>query len=254
MSIKNKIREKYLFNYVFIIPGRYNNLSWKDVLRFPFLINIDKVTPLCEIMFDKGSDKALYAGISKHNYTPVYHALMKKHNRCDIRLFEMGIGTVNSSIESNMGPSGMPGASLRGWRDYFKSGEIHGADIDDTILFTEDRIHTYYCDQTDSCSIESMWNKAAPSNEEFDFIIDDGLHSFAANKCFFEYSIDKLKSSGLYVIEDVVNGEIKNWIFYLRNSKVRAMSIKYLIIKIPNIHNSHDNNMIIIFLPGRHGA
>ena len=54
---------------------------------------------------------------------------------------------------------GKPGASLRVFRDYFLNAKIYGADIDKNILFTSDRIFTYYVDQLDEISILSMWNK-----------------------------------------------------------------------------------------------
>ena len=44
-----------------------------------------------------------------------------------------------------------------------------------------------------------MWK----SLDGFDIIIDDGLHEFHANKCFFENSIEKLNPGGFYIIEDI---------------------------------------------------
>ena len=37
--------------------------------------------------------------------------------------------------------------------------EIYGADIDKDILFTEDRIKTFYVDQLSADSIKKMWEK-----------------------------------------------------------------------------------------------
>ena len=39
-----------------------------------------------------------------------------------------------------MGSEGVPLASLRAWRDYFKNANIYGADIDKGILKDEERI------------------------------------------------------------------------------------------------------------------
>ena len=50
-------------------------------------------------------------------------------------------------------------------------------------------------------SIESMWEKI--SFEEFDIIIDDGLHTFNAGVSLFEASFSKLREGGIYVIEDI---------------------------------------------------
>ena len=73
-----------------------------------------------------------------------------------------------------------------------------------SVLFSEDRISTYYCDQTDARSIEDFRKAAHLSASSVDIIVDDGLHTFDAGKCFFENAIDLLKRDGTYVIEDVV--------------------------------------------------
>lgn len=116
-------------------------------------------------------------------------------------VFECGLGTNNLDIASNMGINAKPGASLRVWRDYFSNAHIYGADIDRDILFEEDRISTFYCDQTDPNSISKMWKEM--ENVEFDIMIDDGLHTFEAGICLFENSFWKLKHGGTYIIEDV---------------------------------------------------
>ena len=90
-----------------------------------------------------------------------------------------------------MTTKGVPGASLRVWRDYFFNALIYGGDIDKNILFEEDRIKTFYVDQLDVTSIKSMWDNIRVNN--FDIIIDDGLHEPDANYIFFINSFNKLK-------------------------------------------------------------
>ena len=58
---------------------------------------------------------------------------------------------------SNMGERGKPGASLKAYRDFFKNSEIYGADIDSQILFKDDRISTYYVDQTKERSLKKLF-------------------------------------------------------------------------------------------------
>ena len=96
-----------------------------------------------------------------------------------------------------MGIDGIPGASLYGWEEFFPNSCIFGADIDTDILFDTDKIKTFYCDQTNPESIKNMWNKPQ-LNENFDIIIEDGLHKFHDNVCFFDNSIHKLNSNGYY--------------------------------------------------------
>ena len=117
------------------------------------------------------------------------------------RVFECGIGTNNPTLASSMGSNGRPGASLRVWRDYFPSAMIVGADIDQDVLFQEDRISTFHCDQTQPEMISQMWTDV--DVPEFDLMIDDGLHTFQAGMCLFENSFHKLREGGIYIIEDV---------------------------------------------------
>jgi hypothetical protein len=116
-------------------------------------------------------------------------------------VFECGIGTNDPSVPSSMGATGKPGASLRVWRDYFPNAQIVGADIDRNILFSDDRIRTFHCDQTKPDSIREMW--AAVRVAEFDLMIDDGLHTVEAGTCLLENSFHKLRPGGIYLIEDV---------------------------------------------------
>ena len=48
-----------------------------------------------------------------------------------------------------------------------------------------------------------MWKSIDKDN--FDLIIDDGLHEYEAAKNLFFESFHKLKKGGLYIIEDVSN-------------------------------------------------
>lgn len=147
-----------------------------------------------------------------HSYADFY-AMLFDHCRLSIRkIFECGLGTTNPSIASNMGVTGRPGASLRAWRDYFPHAVIYGADIDRTILFTEDRIATFELDQTNPASIAALWRN--PDLRDFDLIVDDGLHTFEAAISLFEHSHDRLRSGGIYVVEDVTLPTLEQLVRY----------------------------------------
>ena len=117
------------------------------------------------------------------------------------KVFECGIGSNDQTMPSNMTASGRPGASLRTWRDYFPEAQIYGADIDNKILFDEERIKTFHCDQTSESSIKNLWSSIG--DVQFDLMIDDGLHTFEAGRTLLLNSIHKLKRGGIYIIEDV---------------------------------------------------
>jgi hypothetical protein len=192
---------------------------------------------------DKGKVKNIYG---RHNYTIVYHELFEKLRHNSVAIFELGLGTNNVNIPSNMSSNGRPGASLYGWSEFFINSHIFGADIDTGILFNTDKIKTFYCDQTNPEIIKKMWNEP-DLQDNFDIIIEDGLHTFNANVTFFENSIHKLKPNGYFIIEDIVNNEE-----YLFNNKIKEWESKYkdclfTLLKIPSSVNHTDNTLLVVF-------
>jgi SAM-dependent methyltransferase len=199
---------------------------------------------MCDIFKGYNSDKSTW-----HNYTtlysPIFDALGFKYK--PINLFELGLGSINPGIESNMGHLGKPGASMYGFRDLLPLANIYGADIDKDISLQEDRIKTFYCDQTDPDIIKNMWNLIGV--DEFDVIIDDGLHKNYANECFFENSYHKVKKGGLYVIEDISNNDYDKTEAFLKKQTYTEM----VMLKLPMEHswtggliNTHDNTLALI--------
>jgi len=155
------------------------------------------------LLFTKfGSDKS-----TGHNYHQLYGEILK--DKDDIsHVLEIGLGTNNLNVASNMGPRGMPGASLRAFREYLPNAMIFGADIDKGILFQDDRIQTYFVDQTDLTSLESL-GKNIP--DFMDLIIDDGLHSPNANLAVLAFGLRRLKNHGWLVIEDIPERAVPLW-------------------------------------------
>ena len=141
-----------------------------------------------------GSDKSKY-----HDYHYIYSSILKNNQRVK-KILEIGIGTNNTSLLSNMGKMGSPGASLKAYRDFFNHSKVYGADIDKKILFKDQRIKTQYVDQTSNKSILKLF-KSLGGN--FDLIIDDGLHTHTANLNLIIHSMEFLKKNGCLVIEDI---------------------------------------------------
>lgn len=175
-----------------------------------------------------------------HTYGSYYSKLFD-HCRDSIKLvFECGIGTNNPNLVSSMNVNGKPGASLRAWRDYFPNSSIYGADIDKTILFEEDRIKTFFLDQTNKNYIMKMWSQINKSN--FDLIVDDGLHTFKAAIILFENSIKYLKNNGIYIIEDVQNSDLIEFKNYLDQ---KLSLYNYNIMSLKKAKNIKSNNNLI---------
>lgn len=205
------------------------------------IINVkleNEKTELCNIMNKHGSDK----GSGHHNYTKYYYNLFKEMRFDKKNIFELGLGTNNPSIPSNMGIYGKPGASLRGWREFFSNSNIFGADIDKDILFNEEKIQTFFCDQTSPESIKHLWNNLPV--DEIDILIEDGLHTFEANICFFENSFKKVKKGGYYIIEDVYLLDVQKYKEFMNNTNI--IFNKCNILNIFNEQNTSDNVLIVI--------
>ena len=196
----------------------------KKVLRSNYQ---EKPISVLNSLCDKyGSDKGSVSYVSEyynwppHTYCDYYSIIFENLRNSVSKVFECGIGTNNPDKISSMGVNGKPGASLRVWRDYFPNAMIYGADIDVEILFEEDRIKTGYIDQLNEFEIINYWEKVGEKN--FDIMIDDGLHTFDAGVKLFEFSFDKLKDGGYYIIEDVSVGDIVKFKNYFKSKSYRA--------------------------------
>lgn len=175
-----------------------------------------------------------------HSFTEFYSRLFAHCRRAVQKVFECGLGTNNTSIPSNMGPRGRPGASLRVWRDYFPNAMVYGADIDRDVLFSEDRIKTYFIDQRDPAAIEAFWQQVGDTN--FDFMVDDGLHIFEAGSCLFTHSIQHLAEHGIYVIEDVTPSDLLRYKEFFSKT---PYSVDYVNMLRPHLA-LRDNSLVVI--------
>jgi len=192
---------------------------------------------------DKGSINITQ---SWHNYTTLYYSLFKDLKEKPLRIFELGLGTNNMDVPSNMGPGGRPGASLYGWKEFFPNASIFGADIDQRVLFNTDHISTFYCDQTNPEVIQNMWNNPQ-LKDDFDIIVEDGLHTYSANVCFFENSIHKLKPSGYYIIEDIHNNYKDLFLSKIEEWKVKYPNCLFNLVEIPSTRNYQDNSLLVVY-------
>jgi cephalosporin hydroxylase len=116
------------------------------------------------------------------------------------KIFEIGLGTNNVDVVSTMGTHGKPGASLRAFREFQKNCSIYGADFDKRILFKENRIQTFFVDQT---NVKTFKNLQLKIGSNFDLMIDDGLHSPNANLNSLYFFLKNIKVGGYAVIEDI---------------------------------------------------
>ena len=205
-------------------------------------------TELCSILKTHRTDKATFDENKYHNYSRLYSRLFHDLRYRPVRYFEVGIGTIDPDIECNMSPmvdqfGYKPGASLRGFKEFFPKGEIYGADFDKRTLFQEDRIQTFYVDQRDPESIGNLWTQI---DGEFDIMIDDAIHTFDANKTFFLNSIHKLSKNGIYIIEDVFNDQLQKWTDDLPIIQAYYPYLNFAFVDMFLESNQESNRIIII--------
>jgi hypothetical protein len=191
-----------------IIP---NLIECIDIIGYePLVKNVNefsnpKENEIKELFQKYGSDKFI------HGYYKYYSNVLS--NKTDLDILEIGIGTKDPTIPSTMffykedkNFESTPGSSLRGFRDFVKGSSIYGADIDKAILFEEDGIKTEFVDQLDRKSIDSLF---IDTQNDFDFIIIDGLHHITADMNSILSLIKRLKDNSTLVVEDIVIFE--NW-------------------------------------------
>lgn len=212
------------------------------------LVAMKEPNDLCGIMTRFLSDKASGPHSRHHNYTKLYSEMFSPLRYERLNVLEIGIGSVNTNIPSNMtggdlGHHYKPGASVRGWHAYFPNANIFACDIDRDILdFEEPRVTGFYFDQTNEDQIIDTINNGALKNVMFDIIIDDGLHHFPTNCDVMKHLLPRVKAGGYYIIEDIIHTEYNKC--HLDLESVSGKGFRY--VRFPNPHNNADNNLFIV--------
>lgn len=134
-----------------------------------------------------GCDKA-----KKHHYHTVYQPEFEPVKDQPLHILEVGV---------------FKGDSTRAWIDYFPNVTIYGIDIFTRVqpekidILNHERVKWLKVDSLDPTSVNQIateWNGVA-----FDIIIDDGLHTPAANGKTLSNLWRFLKPGGSYYVEDV---------------------------------------------------
>lgn len=180
--------------------------DWRDVFK-----ETKDSEDLANLFHQYGSDKA-----GKHNYHVAYGSLLQRNSA--VSILEIGLGTNNPQAPSGMGVNGSPGAAERAFRDWAPNSRIYGADVDKGVLFTEERIETFFVDQTRPDTLKEL----AAKLPQLDLVIDDGLHFPRANLNTINFALPLLKEGGLVVVEDIVAEQIPFW-----HVAITVLSMRY---------------------------
>jgi len=151
-----------------------------------------------------GSDKATLG------YGRVYGTLLNDWGDGDGKsILEIGLGTNDPKAISSMGKHGHPGASLRAFAARYPKARVYGADIDRSILFTEDRISTSFVDQLKPNTFADMHKGFGLPH--YDLVIDDGLHCSSANINTLLFFISISKENSVFIVEDIPDRTLPVW-------------------------------------------
>lgn len=175
-------------------------LTVEEFLAHPEIqawVNADHANELKLTLDRCGSDKG---GVHNYHllYQPILSMLTARTGGDRLRLLEIGLGTNHLDVVSNMGIYGQPGASVRAFRDFLPEAEIDGADIDRRILFSEERIRTFWVDQLSDQSLADLFKQRS-----YHLVIDDGLHTIEANLNTFVAAMEAVIPGGWIVVEDI---------------------------------------------------
>jgi SAM-dependent methyltransferase len=126
-----------------------------------------------------------------HDYCDEYEFFLNGYRDKAINILEIGVSNGNS---------------IRMWLDYFlhPNTNVYGVDISNKDLGLSDGRYKFFCgDQTD----ENVYSSIG----DLDIIIDDGSHICDHQRLTFEILFKKLKSGGMYIVEDVCTSYWSNW-------------------------------------------
>lgn len=152
-------------------------------------------TNLTDLADRFGSDK----GSSKHRYTELYHMLFHPLRERKITFLEMGllIGGPEVGASADRETKDLP--SVRMWLEFFPKAQILGLDVSDFAWFAHNRFTFHRCDMDARENIAV----AAAGMPALDVVIDDASHASHHQQYGFLELFPKVKSGGLYIIEDL---------------------------------------------------
>lgn len=144
------------------------------------------------------TDKGTISG-NRHAYTCVYDMFFSPMRDKTIDLMEIGlnVGGPELGFSADREVADIPSAKM--WHEYFPSAHIHGVDISDFSKYTNEYFTFYRADCGDAAALDAV----ASTAPQCDIIIDDGSHASYHQQLTLLKLFPRLKSRGLYVIEDL---------------------------------------------------
>jgi len=157
---------------------------------------------LTELANKYGTDKG-DKNYEAHNYTPIYESFIFRDK--PVTLLEIGVNDPR-----------FPGASLYMWAEYLHpKSRIYGLDITPPNIPLPDNVTVVYADQSNLFSLFKAINLIGEPS--FDYITDDGFHSFEHQIVSFIELFQMIKPGGTYFIEDCHARDCGNTVKFFKN-------------------------------------
>ena len=157
--------------------------------------------------------------ISHHGYHRFYPWFLNHLRDQNINLLEIGIDKTES---------------LKLWKNYFGSVNLHGIDIDDKE-FHDAEVTLHKIDQSNSIQLDKF---VATIGIKFDVILDDGSHVPEHQMLTISKFWELLKPGGIYIIEDIETSYWKKSALYGYIFNAGKWGIFTELMKLINIINS----------------
>lgn len=151
---------------------------------------------LSDLAAKYGSDK----GIATHRYTRLYDMLFQPYRDAEITFLEMGLQIGGPEHRNPADRETTDAPSARMWLEYFTKARIIGLDVSDFSWLAHPRFEFVRCDMNDRTALARA---AAETAESYDIVIDDASHASAHQQDAFLEFFPRLRSGGLYIVEDL---------------------------------------------------
>lgn len=178
-----------------VVTSKKMRSSTTKKFEFPRKNYVSTHLNLTDLADKYGSDK----GSTKHRYSELYNMLFQPYRKRKIAFLEMGlqIGGPEHGKHADRQTTDLP--SIRMWLEYFPNASIIGLDVSDFSWFEAERFKFVRCDM-------DKWENIAQAGDDIgrlDIVIDDASHASTHQQDAFLTLFPKLKSGGLYIIEDL---------------------------------------------------
>jgi hypothetical protein len=181
-----------------------------------------------------------------NEFSKILENYLKSISNDNPNILEIGVGTISLDppagryhVPENMhswkleNPNYKPGNSLRAIRDFLKTGNIYGIDIQPDCLIKEKRIKTFIFDSRSPKKTQEFIG-----DKTFDLIIDDSDRDPNIRIITFNNFYNSLSDKGFYVFENILDLNFLEE--YFSHNK-----IPYIIIDNFMIFNKKNNFNII---------